>query len=116
MRGARALLCQRIESVFGHPQKLLFVYLQVMCVHHGLVDRLGEHLAADVLPEGRAGMSSAGPEKDARSLGLPQGWDPARDVLVLCGRGAREALAGLPDASRAIAFSYTGVSVIVSRT
>ena len=47
---------------------------------------------------------SPDPGKAYPPPGLPAGWDLSRDVLVLCGRGAPEALAGLPEAARAIAY------------
>ncbi len=39
----------------------------------------------------------------ARAL-LPADWDPRLDLVVACGRGAPELLAGLPAGSRALAF------------
>ena len=51
---ARAPALEFVESFFGETEKLGLVDLQVMRVDDGIVDRLGDQLAPDVLPERRA--------------------------------------------------------------
>ena len=54
--GASALVLERVESVLGELKELVPADLQVMRVHDDVVERLGEQLAAHVLPERRVAL------------------------------------------------------------